>query len=102
MIDKVENLQISKKDLDVKDKRILKELFGDGRAPLSAIAKKVGLSTEVVNYRVNGLIKKGILIGFNTVIDVNRIGWQIYFVYIRLRNVDSGKENEIINFLTNH
>ena len=98
----IKKIEIPVRDLDIKDRRILRELYDNGRVSFSAIAKKAGLSTEVVNYRVNGLIKKGVLIGFNTVIDVNRIGWQIYFVYMRLRNVDSDKENEIINFLTNH
>ena len=41
--------------LNIKDKRILRELFDDGRMPFSKIGKKVGLSKEVVHYRVNNM-----------------------------------------------
>ena len=47
--------------LDLKDKRILKELFVNARMPYSTIGKKVGLSKEVVHYRVNRLMKIGLL-----------------------------------------
>ena len=88
--------------LSMKDRRILKELFVSARTPFSVIAKKVGLSKEVVNYRVKKLIKSGILLRFNTIIDVNRLGWQIYFVNIKLRNIDNSIEKEIIDTLATH
>ena len=96
------NYDIPLNVLTIKDRKILKELFDDGRRPYSAIAKHVGLSKEVVNYRVKKLIDKGILIRFNTVIDVNKLGWQIYFINIRLRNIDDAVEKEIIELLRNH
>ncbi|MCK5474816.1 MAG: winged helix-turn-helix transcriptional regulator, partial [Candidatus Aenigmarchaeota archaeon] len=64
--------------LTIKDRKILKELFDDGRRPFSTVAKKAGVSKEVVNYRVKRLIDQEIIIGFNTVIDVNKLGWQSY------------------------
>ena len=88
--------------LSIKDRKILKELFDNARTPYSIIAKQVGLSKEVVNYRVKKLIERGILIRFNTVIDVNKLGWQIYFVNIQLRNIDNAVEEEIIKVMTNH
>ncbi len=88
--------------LSIKDRKILKELFDNARTPFSIIAKRVGLSKEVVNYRVKKLIERGILIRFNAVIDVNRLGWQIYFINIRLRNIDGVIEEEIIKVMTNH
>ncbi len=88
--------------LDLKDKRILKELFVNARMPYSTIGKKVGLSKEVVHYRVNRLMKIGLLTGFNTVYDVKRFGWQIYFAYLQLKNLDNNKEKSIVNMLVNH
>ena len=49
---------INMTQLDLKDKKILLELELNSRQSFSSIAKKVGLSKEVVNYRVNKLIKK--------------------------------------------
>ena len=97
-----QDYDIPLKVLSIKDRKILKELFDNGRTPFSVIARRVGLSKEVVNYRVKKLFDKGILIGFNTVIDVNKLGWQIYFINIRLRNIDEVVEEEIIELMTNH
>jgi len=88
--------------ISMKDRRILKALFENARTPYSVIAKKVGLSKEVVNYRIKKLLDKGVLIKFNTVIDVQKLGWQIYFINIKLRNIDNETEKEIIDELTNH
>lgn len=88
--------------LSVKDRKILRELFDNARTPFSIIGKKVGLSKEVVNYRVKKLIERGILIRFNTVIDVNRLGWQVYFININLRDIENAIEEEIIKTLANH
>lgn len=86
--------------IDANDRKILKELFHNGRSSYADIGRKVKLSKEVVRYRVNELIKSGFLLGFNTVIDVKKLGWQIYFVSIKLKTIE--KENEIIGGLYNH
>jgi Lrp/AsnC family transcriptional regulator, leucine-responsive regulatory protein len=104
---KAENVESKKYDipikiLSVKDRKILKELFENARTSFSTIAKRVGLSKEVVAYRVKKLIERGILIGFNTVIDVQKLGWEIYFINIKLRNLDNAIEKEIIDFLIKH
>ena len=46
---------MNKINLDLKDRKILYELDSNSRQPLSQIAKKVGLSKEVVNYRIRRL-----------------------------------------------
>ncbi len=88
--------------LSVKDRKILCELFGNARTPYSVIAKRVGLSKEVVNYRVKRLIERGILLRFNTVLDAGKLGWEMYFSHIQLRNLDSALEEEIIAALKGH
>ncbi len=97
--DKLENKAVK---LDAKDRKILAELFDDARAPFSVIARGVKLSKEAVNYRVKRLMRTGVLAGFNTVIDVKRLGWEMFFVYIRLRDIDVEKEREILGFLESH
>lgn len=88
--------------LDRKDKAILRELFKNGRVSFSKVGRKVKLSKEVVHYRVHRLLEREVLMGFNTVIDVKKLGWQIYFVYLRLRNLELEKEQEIIQHLCEH
>src|SRR3989338_3561257 len=88
--------------LSIKDRKILRELFTNARTPFSIIAKRVGLSKEVVHYRVKKLLERNILLGFNTVVNVQKLGWQIYFVNIRLRNIDNAIEEEIIKVIVDH
>ncbi|MDO8480532.1 MAG: Lrp/AsnC family transcriptional regulator [Nanoarchaeota archaeon] len=87
---------------DQKDRNILRELFDDARKPFSVIAKNVRASKEVVNYRVKRMLDSGLLSGFNTVIDIERLGWQVFFVYVRLRNIDDTQEQSIIESLKRH
>lgn len=84
--------------LDLKDKRILKELFYNGRMSYSKIAKNVGLSKQVVLYRINRLLKLGLLRGFNTVIDLNKLGLNTFFVHMKLGYV----KDSIFETLKNH
>lgn len=88
--------------IDEFDRKIIRELFENARTPISQIARKVRLSKEVVNYRISRLMEKGLLVGFNTVIDIKKIGWKTFFVYARLKNLDSVEENHIIESLKNH
>ncbi len=88
--------------LSIKDRKILRELFKNARTPFSAIAKQVGLSKEVVAYRIKKLLEQRLLNGFNTVIDVSRLGWQIYFINIRFKNIDNSIEKSIAETFVNH
>ncbi|MFH1294646.1 MAG: Lrp/AsnC family transcriptional regulator [Candidatus Aenigmatarchaeota archaeon] len=88
--------------LDQKDKKILKELFDNARKPYSVIGRNTRLSKEVVNYRIKGMLESGVLTGFNTVIDVRRLGWKMFFVYVRLRNINVKEDKEIIEDLKSH
>lgn len=99
---KMKNNKKAPVKLDRKDKRILKELFDDARKPVSEIARTVKLSKEVVNYRINRLHKSGFLVGFNTVIDVKKLGWMMFLVYVRLKNLNSDEENYILLALKGH
>ena len=87
--------------LDAKDQRILSALSENARQSLSSIGRKVGLSEEVVNYRLRGLIKNQIIVQFRTEIDVARLGYKWYRLYLRLEGADSEKEQEIFNYLVN-
>jgi len=93
---------MNKIKLNVKDKRILRELFENARYEYSEIAKRVGLSKEVVLYRIKRMEKLGLIIRYNTVIDVKKLGWDIYFAYIKLNHLNNEIESEIINKLKSH
>ena len=87
--------------LDLKDRKILYELDINSRQSYHKIAKKVGLSKDSVIYRINKLQKAGIIKQFHTVIDVGKLGFISFRLYLKLQNTTPEKEAEIIEFLKN-
>ena len=59
--------------LDIKDKKILYELDMDARQSISSIAKRVGLSKEVVNYRIRRMEKEGLIDGYYAIIEYSKL-----------------------------
>ncbi len=88
--------------IDAKDRKIISALFDNSRTPFSEIGRKARLSKESVNYRLKRLMNNGLIVGFNTVLDIKKMGWEIFFVYIRFRDLDEIKEKEILEYLKNH
>lgn len=87
--------------LDKKDRKILYQLDIDSRQTLSQLGKKVGLSKQVVNYRLKNLVKTGIISEFYTVVNFSKLGHTQYKLYFKFQNVDIQKEKEIIDYWVN-
>ncbi|MCX6778357.1 MAG: Lrp/AsnC family transcriptional regulator [Candidatus Micrarchaeota archaeon] len=85
--------------LDLKDRRILYELDTNSRRSFSEIGKKVGLSKEVVNYRVKRLTQEGIIKGFTAAINIGKLGYTSFRLYVRLSGATPSKEAEIVQYL---
>ncbi|MCX6750636.1 MAG: winged helix-turn-helix transcriptional regulator [Candidatus Pacearchaeota archaeon] len=83
--------------MDKKDERILTELTLNSRIPLNRLGKKVGLSREVVNYRLNNLIKKGVIREFYTIIDESCLNYKRFGCLLQLKGVSLEKERELIS-----
>lgn len=86
-------------EIDRKDRKILYELDRDSRQAFSALAKKVGLSKDSVFYRVEKMKEKGIIKGFHTLINVGKLGFYSFRLYLKFENIDPKKKEEIIEFL---
>ena len=70
--------------LDAFDKRILETLIENSREQVSTIAKKVRLRRENVNYRINRLVKLGLIKEFNTMLSEKTLGLSHYIVFVEL------------------
>jgi len=88
--------------LDAKDRKILSELDMNARESMSQIAKKVRLSKETVNYRIKQMEEKGIISGYYTAIDLSKLSYIFYRVWLRFQNTTEEKEREIMNFCKKH
>lgn len=85
--------------MDKKDKIILYELDRNARQPLTKIAKKAKLSRESILYRLQKFKKSGLIRDYLTVIDMARLGFTHYKIFLKLHNITEEKENELISYL---
>lgn len=88
--------------IDMKDKRIINLLWKDARMTNSAISKQIGVSREVVNYRIKRLEELGIITKYITLVDTAKLGYSTFQVLLRLKNTQNNKEEEIIEKIKSH
>lgn len=86
--------------LDLKDKKILAEIEMNARISHSVLAKKVGLSKQVVKYRIEKLEENKIIEGYNALVDLNKLGYTIYLIYLKLFKISSEKEKSWVKEMT--
>ncbi|MFH0906236.1 MAG: AsnC family transcriptional regulator [archaeon] len=73
--------------LDVIDKKILTQLDINCRIPSTKLAKIINKSRQTVDYRISNLQKQGIITSFTTSINPHKIGYKLYKVYLKLKNI---------------
>jgi len=84
--------------LDKRDKRLIYELWLDGRQSLSALGKKTGLSVEAVNYRINRLVKKDV-IKFQTYVDYTMLGYPMFYILFKFGKFSKQEQKKVIGLL---
>jgi DNA-binding Lrp family transcriptional regulator len=82
---------------DDTDLKILKMLSINARLPLSEMSKYIDLSSEGIGFRIKQLLKKGIITGFKTQMDLSKLGLKLAKVYIFLKEYN--KRDIIINYI---
>ena len=88
-------------NIDLKDKKILYELDRNSRQSNKQIAKKVGLSEQVVGNRIRRLQEWGIIEYFFVKTNPSVLGYMHIKIYLRLHNITKEKEGELLNDLNN-
>ncbi|MBI2147791.1 Lrp/AsnC family transcriptional regulator [Candidatus Woesearchaeota archaeon] len=84
--------------VDHHDRKILYELMLNARQPLSSIAKQVKLSEQVVHYRIQNLLKKGVITNFVAIFDISKLQMGVYRVFFRLSKTNEEEEKAILNY----
>lgn len=91
-------VEITKIKLDKTDRKILAELDKNCRIPTTKLAKIVNKSRQAVEYRINQLVKKGIITSFNAAFNPHKMGYKLYKIYLKLRNIPE-KKKELFDYL---
>ncbi|NQV90993.1 Lrp/AsnC family transcriptional regulator [Candidatus Woesearchaeota archaeon] len=92
----IENINPTVK-LDLIDRKILYLLGQNARISTNAIAKKIKISRDIVSYRIKKLSEQKVISGFITYINLRSLGYTIFTVFLRLKNLE--REKEIITYL---
>ncbi len=85
--------------MDVKDRKILYELDKNARISYAQIGKKIGLSTEVVHYRVKRLEEKGIITQYQTAVNYTKLGLIHFKVCLRFNGISLETEESLYSRL---
>ena len=85
--------------LDELDIKILNMLSRNARSTLIEMGQELKLSANAVNYRISGLIQKGIIKGFRTNINFSKLDYYHYKVFIELKNHSKEFKADIITWL---
>jgi len=85
--------------LDLKDKRLIYELDSNSRQTNAQIARKIGLSTEVVNYRIKRLEKENIITQYQIIVNLYRLDILQFKICLSFQHLTSAKLNQILESL---
>lgn len=88
-------------ELDVKDRKILYQLDLNSRQSLNTIGSNVRLTKTVVQYRIDRLIKTGIIKNFYTSIDFYKLGYINLGIYVNYQYYTPEIEKDIIQYFIN-
>jgi Lrp/AsnC family transcriptional regulator, leucine-responsive regulatory protein len=87
--------------IDNLDKKILYILDQNSRQSASEIAKKCRVHKNVVNFRINRLVKSGIIRQFVAMVSPSVLGLTPYKFYFQLQNFTEERQKEIFEFIKN-
>ncbi|MEK6979544.1 MAG: AsnC family transcriptional regulator [Candidatus Micrarchaeota archaeon] len=100
LINTTETVKIPK--IDLKDRKIIRELDMNARMGIKELAKRVGLSRQVVQYRLERMKKEGLLLGAFTIFDSAVVGQRWFRIILQLNKINKAEKEKFIEYLKNH
>jgi Lrp/AsnC family leucine-responsive transcriptional regulator len=85
--------------IDKKDKEILKLLAMDSRISVVDISSKTSLASKTIIHRIKQLENKGVIVGYKTVFDLEKLGYKYFKAHFRLNNVTKEKEKKFRTYV---
>jgi len=85
--------------IDNLDRKILYYLDRNSRQPATTIAKKCRVHKNVISFRINRLIKKGIIREFTTMVRPSALGLTPYKIYLKIESFTKEKEKELFKLI---
>jgi DNA-binding Lrp family transcriptional regulator len=92
----------SEMKLDETDMEILKLMAPDARIQIVDIAQKLKLTSNTVISRIKHLEKKGVIVGYKTVFDLEKLGYQYFKLHFAMHNMTKEREKLFRNYVKVH
>lgn len=87
--------------LDLIDKKILHELDKYSNISLKKLSKKLKRSKQLIFYRMKRMEHEGLITSYNSIIDVEKLGFLTYRFYIKMRNFNKKNKELFEKFVAN-
>jgi len=87
-----------KLEIDSIDKKVLQYLGKDCSVSSWEIAEKCKISEVAIRKRIQKLISKKIILGFRTMINLTKLGYEPNFLFIKLNIKDKAAEDMLVSF----
>ncbi len=88
------------KDLGKIDHKILYELEKNAKVSLQTLSKKIGMSKQLISYKMKKFEEQEIILNYTAIIDSSRLGYHSYRIYLKFRNLNEIKKKEMFDFLS--
>lgn len=88
--------------IELSDEQILARLSRDPAQPLSRLAAQLGIPHSTLRYRLSGLERKGIILGYPLAVDGAALGRYPFRVLIVARGIDAAFRKALFSFATSH
>ncbi|MFA6073231.1 MAG: Lrp/AsnC family transcriptional regulator [Candidatus Woesearchaeota archaeon] len=88
--------------LDILDKQILTILAINSRTPIINIARELKTNAKNISYRIDKLKKENVIEGYTITVDLEKIGFERYKVFIRTKNTNNETEKKFIEYSRMH
>ncbi len=79
----------------------LSALDQGARIPVSKLARRLKLGRDIIEYRIDRLMRQGVIRRFTATINPYKLGFQIYKIYLRL-DAHGSKLNSMMRSLKSH
>ncbi len=89
-------------ELNETDRKLIYHLADNAREQVTVLGKKMRMSRDTLNYRINRLVENGIIKRFVPIIDIDFFGYNTYHVYYVTNDSPKEKRQEFLEALKNH
>lgn len=94
--------ELNQQKLSDTESKVLAILSKEARKPITEISKEINKSISSVKNAIKNLKKKKILLGYTTLIDLQKLGYFHYKLFINFQNPTKDKEKKLEYFFRIH